>query len=502
MSEAVVLRDALCWRDLHLVAEGARLVLSDAARQRMLASQRLVEAIVENSVLGYGINTGVGALAEVIIDRSQQCALSRNILLSHSVGVGSPLGPEETRAIIAAQIANFAHGYSGIRLETVDALLTLLNGGVLPVVPSRGSVGYLAHAAAIGLVLIGEGQALWQGRLLSGAEALACVGLHPITLQAKEGLSLVNGTPCGTGFAALALARLERLLDWADAAAAMSYENLGGQSGVFDAEALALRFSPGMAVVGANLRAYLDGSAILASSLGQRTQDPLSLRTIPQIHGTVRDAFDQVCVTVDRELRSVTDNPAVVGTTEAPRVLSQAHAVGAALGLAMDNLAVAAAELSQIAERRIDRLVNPLVSGLPAFLAPRNGVASGFMIAQYTAVSLVSENRRLAAPASLDGGVTSALQEDILTHATPAAFKALAVIDNLELVLAIELLAAAQAYDCRPGALNRAAGTDAIYRAVRTLVPTYEDDRPLNTDFSRVRKLLATRPRLAANSLH
>lgn len=500
--DEVVLYDALSWRDLCLVADGSRLTLSEAARRRIVAARHLVEAIVESSVLGYGINTGVGALADVIIDRPQQGILSHNTLLSHSVGVGSPLEAQETRAIMAAQIANFAHGYSGIRLETVEALLTLLNAGILPVIPSRGSVGYLAHAAAIGLVLIGKGTAVHQGKTISGAEALDRVHLRPMRLQAKEGLSLVNGTPCGTGLAALALARLEHLMDWADAAAAMSYENLGGQVGVFDAETLALRHSPGMIAVGANLRSYLDGSAMLASSLGRHTQDPLSLRAIPQIHGAVRDSFEHMCITVDRELRSVTDNPAVVGTRDAPRALSQAHAVGAALGLAMDTLAIAAAELAEISERRIDRLVNPLVSGLPAFLAPRSGVASGFMIAQYTAVSLVAENRRLATPASLDGGVTSALQEDMLTHATPAALKALAVIDNLELVLTIELLAAAQAYDCQPGTLGRAPGTDALYCSIRALVPVYEDDRPLNMDFSRVRPLLSTGPHLASTPSH
>ncbi|MBL0374274.1 histidine ammonia-lyase [Rhizobium sp. KVB221] len=491
MAEGVVLNDALNWRDLCLVAGGARLVLSDAARGRITTSQRLVEEIVERSILGYGINTGVGALSDVIVDRSQQGMLSHNILHSHCVGVGSPLGSQETRAIMAAQIANFAHGYSGIRLETVEALLTLLNAGIEPVIPSRGSVGYLAHAAEIGLVLIGEGQALCQGRIVSGAEALERVGLRPMQLRAKEGLSLVNGTPCATGLAALALARHERLMDWSDAAAAMSYENLGGQVDVFDEQAMALRSSPGVSAVGASLRFYLHGSAILAASMGRRTQDPLSLRAIPQIHGAARDLFEQICVTVDRELQSVTDNPAIVGTAGSPRVLSQAHAVGAALGFAMDNLAIATAELAEISERRIDRLVNPLVSGLPAFLAARTGIASGFMIAQYTAVSLVSENRRLAAPASLDGGVTSALQEDILTHATPAAFKALAVIDNLELILTIELLAAAQAYDCQPAALHRAPGTDSLYRAVRARVPTYADDRPLNADFARVRPLLS-----------
>lgn len=215
---------------------------------------------------------------------------------------------------------------------------------------------------------------------------------------------------------------------------------------------------------------------------------------MPQVHGAVRDALEDAGRAADRELASVTDNPAVGGTPEAPEVHSQAHAVGAALGLAMDGAAVAAAELAAISERRIDRLVNPLVSGLPAFLAPEGGVFSGFMILQYTAASLVAENRRLAVPASLDGGITSALQEDMLTHATPAATKALAVIANLETVLAIELLAAAQGYGLQPEGLGRAPATDALFGRIRALVPAYRDDRPLNRDLARILPLLRAAP--------
>ena len=286
----------------------------------------------------------------------------------------------------------------------------------------------------------------------------------------------------------MALSRAAHLFDWADAAAALTYENLGSQANAFAAGPLALRHSKGLEDVGATLRAYLADSPMLAETTGTRTQDPLSLRAVPHVHGAARDALAQVAEVVDRELASLTDNPAVSGTPEAPEVHSQAHAVGAALGLAMDSLAVAVAEVAAISERRIDRLVNPLVSRLPAFLAGDSGVASGFMIAQYTAASLAAENRRLAAPASLDGGITSALQEDILTHATPAAWKALAIADNLETILSIELLAAAQAYDLQPR--GHAARTGALYRRIRTEIPTYADDRPLNGDFARMRTLI------------
>lgn len=488
MTETMTLDAPLTWQQVAAVANGARLTLSDAARQRIVNARRIVDALVERGIRGYGINTGVGALCDVVIDRENQQALSHNIILSHSCGVGEPLARPEARAVMASQIANFAHGYSGVRIETVEALLALLNADLIPDIPSRGSVGYLTHAAAIGLVLIGHGTVDDGKGKISGAEALARIDLKPLRLEAKEGLSLVNGTPCATGLAALALSRATHLFDWADAAAAMTYENLGSQANAFAAGPLTLRRSKGLEEVGASLRAYLADSPMLAETAGTRTQDPLSLRAVPHVHGAARDALAQVAEVVDHELASLTDNPAVSGTPEAPEVHSQAHAVGAALGLAMDSLAVAVAEVAAISERRIDRLVNPLVSRLPAFLAGDSGVSSGFMIAQYTAASLAAENRRLAAPASLDGGITSALQEDILTHATPAAWKALAIADNLETILSIELLAAAQAYDLQPK--GRAARTDALYQRIRSEIPAYADDRPLNGDFGRMRTLI------------
>ena len=490
MVDVVVLDKVLTWKEIAAIANGAELVLSAEAWQRISKARAIVDALVERQIRGYGINTGVGALCDVVIDRDDQQALSRNILFSHACGVGEPLGKAETRAVMAAQIANFTHGFSGISVKVVEALLALLNADIMPVIPSRGSVGYLTHAAAIGLVLIGQGECRHAGELIAAREALNRVGLEPVTLKAKEGLSLVNGTPCATGVGVLAVSRFFHLLDWADAAAAMTYENLGAQADPFAEMPLSLRRSAGLQRVGRNLRHWLAGSQLLAQSVGSRTQDPLSLRAVPQIHGAVRDALEQAAEVVDRELSSVTDNPIVTGSPEAPQVHSQAHAVGAGLGLAMDSVATAAAELAAISERRIDRLVNPLVSGLPAFLAAGSGVSSGFMIIQYTAAALVAENRRLAAPASLDGGITSALQEDILTHATPAADKALAILDNLQTILAIEVAAAAQAYDQQPRSTAKAARTAWLYNLVRREVPFYQDDQPLNALVGRVRSLI------------
>ena len=481
----------LDWRQIAAVAAGEPLELSADARARISAAHVLVEQIVERGIRAYGVNTGVGALCDVIVSPSEQRTLSRNILMSHAVGVGTPLGAAETRAIIAAAVNNFAHGHSGIRLAVAERLVTLLDAGCLPEVPAFGSVGYLSHMAHIALVCIGEGHVHYRGERLSGREALQRLGLEPLVLDAKEGLSLVNGTPCVTGLAALALARAGRLLDWTDVVAAMSFENLRGQLVAFDAESLALRISPGLSRVGERMRSALADSGILAAAIGRRTQDPLSMRTIPHVHGAARDVFSSTAEVVNRELASITDNPIVAGTPEEPRVYSQAHAVGASIALAMDSLATAIAQVAAMAERRLDRLVNPLVSGLPAFLAEPGGTCSGFMIAQYTAASLVAQNRRLAMPASLDGGITSGLQEDHLCHATPAALKALEIVDNAGRIVAIELLAAAQAYDLQTLDAPRAPYTDSLWRRVRSAVPTYRDDRPLAEDMALAFRIIA-----------
>jgi histidine ammonia-lyase len=493
MPRDILLDGPLSWRQVAAVAQGASLSLSPAARSRIETARGLVQAIVQQGIRAYGVNTGVGALCDVIVTESKQRQLSRNIVMSHAVAVGPALEVPAVRAVMAAAINNFAHGYSGVRVEVVERLIALLAHDCIPEVPAHGSVGYLAHMAHIALLLLGLGHARVHGERRSAAAALQASGLEPLVLEAKEGLSLVNGTPCATGLTALALQRSEQLLDWADLIGAMSFENLHGQLSAFDPQALRLRNSPALMRVGERLRATLEGSVILAQSVGRRTQDPLSLRAIPQVHGAVRDQLDNAARATDAELASVTDNPIVLGSLQAPRALSEAHAVGAAIGLSADALGIAIAELAAMAERRIDRLVNPLVSALPAFLASESGVGSGFMIAQYTAVALAAENRRLAAPASLDGGITSGLQEDHLCHATPAALKLLDIIANAQIILAIELLAAAQAYDLQSTAGARAPRTDSVYRAVRARIPRYADDRPLAGDIELARGMLRER---------
>jgi histidine ammonia-lyase len=489
MSNAVI-DGPLSWRQVAAVAEGASLTLAPPAEARIRAARGLVESIVARGIRAYGVNTGVGALCDVIVEPSQLRHLSRNIVMSHAVGVGPLLERCEVRAIIAAAVNNFSHGRSGVRLETVQRLTALLEHDLIPQVPAAGSVGYLSHMAHIALVLLGEGSVQCGLERRSGLQALQSLHAPPLVLEAKEGLSLVNGTPCVTGLTALACLRAERLLNWADVISAMTFENLQGQLSAFDADVLALRASPTVSEVGERLQSLLDGSELLAAGAGRRTQDALSLRAIPQVHGAARDVFAGTTALVDAELAAATDNPVVVGTDEAPRALSAANAVGAAIGLGADALGIALAELAAMSERRMDRLVNPLVSGLPAFLASDSGAGSGFMIAQYGAVSLVAENRRLATPASLDGGITSGLQEDHLCHATPAALKLLKILHNAEYILGIELLAAAQAYDLQGGSLARAPNTDIVYRAVRSRIPHYRDDRPLAQDIELARQII------------
>lgn len=457
---------------LARVAAGAPLQPGATALARLAHAHALVRAIVARGVPAYGINTGVGALYDRAVEPALQARLSRQLVRSHACGVGDPLPREEVRAVIAAQANNLAHGYSGVRPAVVEALCALLAHDVLPEVPARGSVGYLTHMAHIALVLIGEGHARYRGTRMTGADALAAAGLSPLVLEAKEGLSLINGAPCATGLGALALARAVNAVEAADANAALTHAVLGGNRANWDADLMALRRSPGMATTTAALHRWLDGQPG-----SDRLQDPISLRAVPQVHGGVRDQLDAARRAIDAELASVSDNPVVLGTPQAPRAGSQAHAVAAGLAMALDALGIATAHLGVIAERRLDRLVNPLVSGLPAFLAAEPGASSGFMIAQYTAAALVGENRRLAAPASLDGGITSGLQEDYLSHQTAAAIKALAIVANVETVLGIELAAAVQAADIRA---PQAPALARLCAGVRESLAPYADDRPMH----------------------
>lgn len=492
----------LRWQDLVAVARhGARLELAPAAWARIDNARGIVERIVARGERAYGISTGLGALCNVLLEGEQLAQLSRNTLLSHACGVGPALADEQTRAIICAAIGNYSHGRSGVQRAVVEALLALLNRGITPRVPSQGSVGYLTHMAHVGIALLGIGEVSYRGQLVPAEQALAAEGLAPLRLGAKDGLSLVNGTPCMTGLSCLALADGERLLRWADVIGAMSFEALRGQLAAFDAEVLALKAHPGMQRVGANLRALLAGSEVLAASQGLRTQDALSIRSIPQVHGACRDQLAHAARQIDTELNAATDNPLLLGTPEDYRVMSQANPHGESVAMAADLLAIAVAELGGIAERRLDRLINPLVSGLPAFLVSEPGVNSGMMIVQYVAAALCGENRQLAQPAVLDNFVTSALQEDHLSLGTGAALKLHKALGNCTQILAIEYLLAAQAFEfLKPQRFG--VGTGRAWELLRERVAAYDQDRWLAPDIARAAALLgedASLERLAAS---
>ncbi|MNF80106.1 Histidine ammonia-lyase [compost metagenome] len=327
------------------------------------------------------------------------------------------------------------------------------------------------------------GNVSYRGQIVAAQQALAEEGLQPVKLGAKDGLCLVNGTPCMTGLSCLALADASHLIQWADVVGAMSFEAQRGQIDAFDAEIIALKPHPGMQLVGNNLRGLLDGSEVIATSKGVRTQDALSIRSIPQVHGAARDQFEHARKQIETELNSATDNPLLLGTPDNFRVMSQANPHGQSVAMAADLLAIAMAEIGSIAERRLDRMINPHVSGLPAFLVSNPGVNSGMMIVQYVAASLCAENRHLAQPAVVDNFVTSGLQEDHLSMGTNSVLKLHRALENCTQILAIEYLLAAQAFeflkDQRFGA-----GTDAAWRLLRERVPAYDQDRWLAPDIA------------------
>jgi len=484
-AEQIIIGDRLVtWQDVTAVARhGATLTLSENAWGRIDNAQAIVQRIVSSGERAYGVNTGLGALCNVSLEGEQLSRLSRNTLLSHACGVGTALPDEQTRAIICAAIINYSQGKSGIHRQVVEALIALLNHGITPQVPSQGSVGYLTHMAHIGIALLGVGQVSYRGQVISALQALSEEGLSPVELGAKDGLCLVNGTPCMTGLSCLAIADVNRLMQWADVISAMTFEGLRGQLDAFDEEIIALKPHPGMQQVGKNLRGLLAGSEVLANSKGIRTQDALSIRSIPQVHGATRDQLTHATRQIETELNSATDNPLLLGTPDAYRVVSQANPHGQSVAMAADLLAIAMAELGSIAERRLDRLINPTVSGLPAFLVSQPGVNSGMMIVQYVAASLCAENRQMAQPAVIDNYVTSGLQEDHLSMGTSAALKLHKVLENVTQILAIEYLLAAQAFEFFKGP-RFGVGTEVAWRLLRERVPAYDEDRWLAPDIA------------------
>jgi histidine ammonia-lyase len=474
------------WR---VAVDGTAAALSHASRRRMEAARRIVEQAAHGtSEHTYGINTGFGRFVSQTIPDELTEELQLRLLRSHACGVGEPYPDEVVRAAMLLRANALAKGCSGARVETVELLVEALNRGVLPRVPSRGSVGAsgdLAPLAHLALPLVGEGQAWFDGELLGGGEALARAGLEPVRLGAKEGLSLVNGTQFMAAIGALGLVRARRLAHAADIACAQSLEALQGSRTSFMARIHELRGLRGQQDSAANVLRLLDGSAIIeAHRWCDKVQDAYSLRCAPQVHGAVRDLLGYVEYTVAAELNAATDNPLVL--IEEDMLVSNGNFHGQPLAFALDALAMAVSELANISERRVERLVNPSLSdGLPAFLTVDGGLNSGFMIPQYVAASLVSENKVLSHPASVDSIPTSAGQEDHVSMGNASALKAWQVLANCERALAIELLAGAQAVEFH-APLEPGRGVAATRGVVRELSERLLEDRPLSGDIERV----------------
>jgi histidine ammonia-lyase len=476
---------------LSVVRGGRRVVLSPAATERLAAARALVESMVAADAPVYGVNTGFGRFQDVRIAHEHLLELQRNLIVSHAIGVGAPFPVEVVRGMLLLRAQSLALGASGVRPELVERLLLFLAEELHPVVPSQGSVGAsgdLAPLAHMSMPLIGEGEVLHRGRLLPAAEALAELGIEPLVLEPKEGLALVNGTQAMTSLLALVLADARTLLRVADLSAAMSVEALKGSHRPFEEAVTTLRPHPGAAEVAGNLRRLLAHSEINAAHAEcDKVQDAYSLRAVPQVHGAVRDALRHVADVLAVEFRSVTDNPLLL--VEEGRAISAGNFHGEPLALAADYAGIALAELGNIAERRIEQMMDPALSGLPAFLAPEGGLNSGLMISQYTAAALVSENKVLAHPASVDSIPTSANQEDHVSMGTIACRKARDILENVAWVLAIEVVSAAQALDFH-GGLRAGRGVDAAYRRIRQEVPHLERDRYLRPHLDLVRELV------------
>lgn len=478
--------------DVAAVARGGeRVGLAAGARAAVSESHRVLNEIVRTGQVAYGIKTGFGQLESVAIPPEQVRELQLNLVRSHAIGTGPPLTTEQVRAAILVRANALAKGFSGVRPAVVLLLLDLLNRRVHPVVPSKGSLGAsgdLAPLAHIGLVLIGEGEAEYRGRVLPGRTALERAGMRPLRLESKEGLAVINGTSVMAGLACLAIHDGAALIKNAQVAATLSFEALRGSPAPYDARIAALKPLPGSAAVAGNLRQLLRESEVVPSHKGpHKVQDAYTLRCIPQVLGACGEALDYARRVTEIEINAATDNPLVLPGGD---TLSGGTFHGQSLAMALDFLALSFCVVAGFAERRIARLVDAHLSGLPPFLTQRSGLHSGMMVAQYTAAALASESKILAHPASADSLSTSAGQEDWVSMGQLAALKCLQTLDNAQRVVALEYLAGAQGIEfVRP--LRPGLGPRAAHREIRRSVPVLEKDRPLAPDLDAILGLMA-----------
>ena len=464
--------------------------LSDFAVERILKSRKVVDDFVENEDVVYGITTGFGKFSDVTISKEESKTLQKNLIISHSVGAGKPFDSEVVRGIILLRINNLAKGYSGARLETIQTMIELLNRRVHPIIPEKGSLGAsgdLAPLSHMVLPMIGLGKAEYEGEIMTGQEAMKKAGIPVIELTAKEGLALINGTQVMTALAALTVYDSFNIIKTADIAVALSFEAQNGIIDALDQRLHDIRPHKGQIDTARVLTELLTGSKMTTKQGEIRVQDAYSLRCVPQVHGASKDAINYVKEKIEIEINSVTDNPIIFPETN--EGISGGNFHGQPMALSLDFLGIALSELANISERRIERLVNPTLSGLPAFLVEHGGLNSGFMIVQYSAAALVSENKILAHPASVDSIPSSANQEDHVSMGTIAARKAKEIMENVRRVLAMEIMCACQGIDLR-GNKGLGAGTRPVYEEVRKVVPMLKEDRPIYEDINKCEELI------------
>ncbi|MBR4435627.1 MAG: histidine ammonia-lyase [Clostridia bacterium] len=462
---------------IEVARRGAEVAISEEAKQKVNKARAYVERKLDEHAVVYGLTTGFGKFSDTYIPLEETAKLQRNLIISHSCGMGEPLPTEAVRAAMLLRCNALCRGNSGIRLSTIETLIEMLNKGVHPIVPEKGSLGAsgdLAPLSHIVLVMLGEGRAEFKGEVMSGAEAMQKAGIPTVELAAKEGLALINGTQIMTAVGCLAVYDAVQLTKTADIACAMTAEALLGIKKAYDPKVHAVRGHKGQMECAENLLRLLSGSRLASDRIEGKVQDAYALRCTPQIHGASRDAIEYVYNAVSREINAVTDNPIIFPDDD--EAISGGNFHGQPMALAFDFLGIAVAELANVSERRLERLVNPALSfGLPAFLSENGGLNSGFMITQYSAASMVSENKVLAHPASVDSIPSSANQEDHVSMGTIAARKARQILDNAQKVIGIELFAASQGIYLR-GEDKLAPATAAVYAHIRRSVEPVRDD--------------------------
>ncbi len=491
MERVIITGNTLTLEEIKLVCRDyCQVELSKEAVDRIMASRKIVDEFVENEEVIYGITTGFGKFSDVSISKEESRLLQKNLIVTHAVGAGKPFETEVVRGIILLRINNLAKGYSGARIETIETMINMLNKRVHPIVPQKGSLGSsgdLAPLSHMVLPMIGLGMAEYMGEVMPGEDAMKKSGIPVIELTSKEGLALINGTQVMTAVGALTVYDALNLLKVSDIAAALSFEAHNGVVDALDHKVHEVRPHKGQIDTARILLQLLKESKMTTRQGEIRVQDAYSLRCTPQVHGASKDAINYVKEQVEIEINSVTDNPIIFPETR--EGISGGNFHGQPMALSFDFLGIALAELADISERRVERLVNPALSGLPAFLVEHGGLNSGFMIVQYSAASLVSENKILAHPASVDSIPSSANQEDHVSMGTIAARKSKEIMENVRRVLAMEIMCACQGIDLR-GNKGLGKGTAPVYEAVRGCVPKLTEDRPLYEDINKCEELI------------